>query len=293
MRKLLLLIATAPIALFGAEKISNFTTATYTEVVKDVNTVVGKSGKQEKAKSGITFSNEDIVKSGRGSRAQLTAPDGTIIRVGPNAAFSLDPTSRAVKLESGTILFYTPPGAGGGRIVTDSVTCAVTGTTITVTMDAKGGFSLQVLEGTVILTNKDGKQLTVTGGQSVSLPIGYTGPMVTKTFTTADAKSAILINGFDAPLPSAAKIVDTIGGLPAATPQQLANGTDTALAADGTTTTTPSTTTVSNTNPTTSETTNVPAVAGQPVIPNLAQTTARDPINPTIVISPNGEGQSN
>ena len=293
-RHLILLAALSPFAAFGAEKITNFQSATYTEVVKDVNTVSTASGKAEKAKSGISFTNEDLVQSGRGSRAQLTAPDGTLIRVGPNAVFSLDKTTRAVKLESGSILFYTPPGAGGGSIVTDSATCAVTGTTIAVTQDPDVGTTLSVLEGNAKMIRKDGATNSVIGGQTCTIPNVWTPatPLVTKTFTASTFRSSVLISGFVTPLPSAGAIVSSLGALPRATPDVIASGIDLGLTRPSGATTGDGIGIIPANRQT--GTTTTPAAAGQPVIPNVNLTGGLlDPKKPGQVLSNNGSGQLN
>jgi hypothetical protein len=48
--------------------------------------------------------------------------------VGQDTVFSFDADSRTLSLEKGTMLFYVPPGSGGGTIKTPSLTAAITGT---------------------------------------------------------------------------------------------------------------------------------------------------------------------
>lgn len=62
------------------------------------------------------------------SRAELEFPDHSIVRVGQNTVFSFDAASRTLSLEKGAMLFYVPPGSGGGNIKTPSLTAAITGT---------------------------------------------------------------------------------------------------------------------------------------------------------------------
>jgi hypothetical protein len=62
------------------------------------------------------------------SRAELEFPDHSIVRVGQDSVFSFDAASRTLSLEKGAMLFYVPPGSGGGTIKTPSLTAAVTGT---------------------------------------------------------------------------------------------------------------------------------------------------------------------
>ena len=62
------------------------------------------------------------------SRAELEFADHSIVRVGQNTVFSFDAASRTLSLEKGAMLFYVPPGSGGGNIKTPSLTAAITGT---------------------------------------------------------------------------------------------------------------------------------------------------------------------
>jgi hypothetical protein len=51
-----------------------------------------------------------------------------MVRVGQDSVFSFDASSRTLSLEKGSMLFYVPPGSGGGQIKTPSLTAAITGT---------------------------------------------------------------------------------------------------------------------------------------------------------------------
>ncbi|MGA3172512.1 MAG: FecR family protein [Chthoniobacteraceae bacterium] len=62
------------------------------------------------------------------SRAELEFADHSIVRIGQNTVFSFDAASRTLSLEKGAMLFYVPPGSGGGNIKTPSLTAAITGT---------------------------------------------------------------------------------------------------------------------------------------------------------------------
>lgn len=63
------------------------------------------------------------------SMAELTFGDSTITRMGANTSFSFQSKERLVKLDRGTVLINTPPGAGGATVDCGGVTGAVTGTT--------------------------------------------------------------------------------------------------------------------------------------------------------------------
>ena len=58
----------------------------------------------------------DLVRTGPQSRAELTAADQTVTRIGANTVFSFEPTGRDINLEKGNVLFHSPAGKGGGTI---------------------------------------------------------------------------------------------------------------------------------------------------------------------------------
>ena len=100
------------------------------EVTRTVNIVslLGEKGPPRRASLGDVVRGKTALKTGGDSRAELKFPDFTITRVGSNALFRFLPGGREVILESGTILFSSPKGAGGGKVQAGAVTAAVTGT---------------------------------------------------------------------------------------------------------------------------------------------------------------------
>ncbi len=72
------------------------------------------------------------VRTGGESRSELTFADLTITRLGANTIFSFNKAGRNAQVDSGSILLRVPKESGGGRIRTNAVTVAVTGTTVIV-----------------------------------------------------------------------------------------------------------------------------------------------------------------
>ena len=184
--------------------------AVFTEVVNDVQVVSPADRKAVKASANDVLRAPDLVKTGRKSRAQLTAPDGTITRVGSSSVFHFDRSSRTINLESGSVLFHSPTGKGGGSIVTNAATAAVVGTTIIVAATADGGFKLLILEGEAKVTYPDGTEVTLKAGQMTFVrPAGggrgAPGPVLNFDLAALRSESG-LIGGFREPLPSAGKI---------------------------------------------------------------------------------------
>jgi len=107
-----------------------FTSATVTRVENNVEvgeTVNGKSAQRPAAVSDVIKEKNYLVTENE-SRAELEFPDKSIVRVGQNTVFSFDAESRTLSLQKGAMIFYVPPGSGGGTIKTPSLTAAITGT---------------------------------------------------------------------------------------------------------------------------------------------------------------------
>ena len=96
------------------------------EVIKAIN-LVSLLPQSTRAVRGDVVRGNTGLKTGNDSRAELQFPDLTITRVGSNSLFRFVAGTREIILDSGTMLFSAPPGAGGGKVRTGSITAAVTG----------------------------------------------------------------------------------------------------------------------------------------------------------------------
>jgi hypothetical protein len=81
---------------------------------------------------GDVIKGETALKTGGESRAELKFPDLTITRVGSNSLFRFYAGGRDMTLDGGTMLFYSPRGAGGGKVQAGAVTAAVTGSAVSI-----------------------------------------------------------------------------------------------------------------------------------------------------------------
>jgi len=133
--------------------------STFTEVINSVEIVASADKTTTPAKANELFKAPDLVRTGVDSRAELTAPDQTITRVGANAVFSFEPAGRNLDLEQGSVLFHSPKGNGGGTIKSGGVAAAVLGTTL-------------IVSGRVTLAS--GKSVTLKAGQLVFVQPGGT-----------------------------------------------------------------------------------------------------------------------
>ncbi|MFP4156219.1 MAG: FecR domain-containing protein [Opitutales bacterium] len=187
--------------------------STIIEVVNEVKVLSGDEMEAKPAEPEMRFQAPDFLQTGRRSRVRLEAEDGTVTRVGANTLFSFEETDRNINLKKGSLLFHSPSGRGGGRIVTASATASVVGTTITVTATEDGGFKLLVLEGTAKVTFPNGEIRILEAGQMTFVLPSEKGAVVQKggagepgPILNFDLKrlrdGSRLLNGFREPLPS-------------------------------------------------------------------------------------------
>jgi hypothetical protein len=181
--------------------------STFTEIVKEVNVVSGADKAVTPARVESLFKAPDLVRTGADSRAELTAPDQTITRVGASTVFSFEPIGRNLRLEKGSVLFHSPAGKGGGTIKAGGASAAVLGTTIVVVATAEGGFKFIVLEGKGKATLPNGKSATLKAGQLVFVLPGDKGfsPVLDINLGKLVVGSQ-LVGGFSHELPSLALI---------------------------------------------------------------------------------------
>jgi hypothetical protein len=172
------------------------TQGTFTEIIKDVATLRTDSTSAPATLNALLQAPERV-RTGAESRAELTAPDQTITRIGANTVFSFETAGRAVNLEKGSLLFHSPKGAGGGTIKSGGASAAVLGTTIIVVATADGGFKLIVLEGKGKATLPNGKSVTLKAGQLVFvLPGGKGFSKVLDINLGKLVGGSLLVNGF-------------------------------------------------------------------------------------------------
>jgi hypothetical protein len=105
------------------------------------------------------------------SMAELTFGDSTITRMGANTMFSFQSKERLVKLDRGTVLINTPPGAGGATVDCGGVTGAVTGTTFLASRAGDGKVMFVLLEGSPMKITSGGVVTTIKPGQVASVGV--------------------------------------------------------------------------------------------------------------------------
>src|SRR5580704_8253561 len=92
------------------------TESTFTDLVRTVEVLEQPTKNASPARVNEVVKAPDMVRTGASSRAELTAPDQTLTRIGANTVFSFAPSGREINLEQGSVLFHSPTGHGGGTI---------------------------------------------------------------------------------------------------------------------------------------------------------------------------------
>ncbi|HEX7654820.1 MAG TPA: FecR domain-containing protein [Verrucomicrobiae bacterium] len=188
------------------------TESTFTEVIHVVNRL-DDQGQPSPAKMNDLLKAPERVRTGPESRAELTAADHTITRVGANTVFSFADSGRTLNLEQGSLLFHAPKGQGGGTIKSGGASAAVLGTTLIVSATPTGGFKVVLLEGQGKLTLANGKTVTLQAGQMVF--VASNGTQFSDVLTINLGKlvaGSNLVNGFAQPLASRDLIAAAVAG---------------------------------------------------------------------------------
>ena len=208
MKAILLMAAIAVAARFSAAA-APLTEGTFTEIIHDVNTL-SAAGNAAPAKVSDVLKAPDRVRTGPESRAELTAPDKTITRVGANTVFSYADNGRTLNLEQGNVLFHAPKGLGGGTIKSGGAAAAVLGTTLIVSATPDGGFKVILLEGKGTVTLPGGASAMLHAGQLIFVLPGGTLSHVLDINLGKLVGGSLLINGFPDELPSLPLILAAI-----------------------------------------------------------------------------------
>jgi hypothetical protein len=81
------------------------------------------------AAQGAVIHDENVVRTGVESRAELEFSDLTLARLGANSIFSFDAKARAMNFNQGAVLFSKPTKSGPVELRTGAITAAITGST--------------------------------------------------------------------------------------------------------------------------------------------------------------------
>ncbi len=184
--------------------------STITEVVNQVDLIAVSTQVEIPATVRAELRAPDRLRTGRNSRAELQASDGTITRIGAGTLFAFDPKGRELRLDRGSLLFHSPTGRGGGKIRTESASATVLGTTLIAATTPDGGYKLLVLEGNARVDFNSGARLDLSAGQMTFVRpagngVGAPGPVL-QFDLSRQIRSSKLVNGFTRALPSLPRI---------------------------------------------------------------------------------------
>src|SRR5438552_1117751 len=186
------------------------------------------TGEAHPAAQGAVIHDENVVRTGTESRAELEFTDLTLARLGSNSIFSFDAKARAMNFTRGAVLFSKPSNSGAIQLNSGAVSGAITGSTgfiSTVPIEGvgKAGHTRSNGKGTTTLvgmlegkihggsrwSDSAGREHTTPfqlgpGELLVARPDGP--PRVAQFDLPRFVKTSPLIKGFKAPLPNAAAL---------------------------------------------------------------------------------------
>lgn len=177
------------------------------------------------APQGAIIRDENVVRTGTESRAELEFTDLTLARLGSNSIFSFDAQARAMNFTRGAVLFSKPKNSGPIELKSGAVSGAITGSTGFIsTVGVKGvGKAGQIhsngKETTTVVGMLEGKihggsHWTDSAGKEHTTPFQLGpgellvarldgAPRVAQFDLPRFVKTSPLIKGFKAPLPNA------------------------------------------------------------------------------------------
>ena len=115
----------------GAASISaaDLAQAVVRQKVNVVTVAPSLSAAARPATTGSVVQNQNVVRTGNESRAELEFTDLTLARMGANSIFSFDSQARALEFTQGALLFSKPANSGRVEVRSGAITAAITGST--------------------------------------------------------------------------------------------------------------------------------------------------------------------
>jgi FecR protein len=157
------------------------------------------------SRPGDIVKGDTALQTGGNSRAELQFPDLTITRVGSNALFRFIAGTREMILDSGTLLFFSPKGAGGGKVQAGAITAAVTGTDFMISNVGKVKVICLSHKVAVYFTANPKVRVELLPGQMLDIAAGANRkipPVTTINLGKLLASSMLAVSGGFGPLPS-------------------------------------------------------------------------------------------
>jgi hypothetical protein len=180
------------------------------------------SAQSQPAAQGAVIHDENVVRTGTESRAELEFSDLTLARLGSNSIFSFDAKARAMNFNQGAVLFSKPTKSGPVELRTGAITAAITGSTGFISKSAAAHTNSKQPNSTTLVGMLEGKlhggaRWTDSGGHehTTSFHLGPgellvarpDGPPRTAQFDLPRfLRTSPLVNGFNQPLRNMAEL---------------------------------------------------------------------------------------
>ena len=180
---------------------------------------------------GAVVRDENVVRTGTESRAELEFGDLTLARLGANSIFTFDAEARAMNCSQGAALFSKPANSGRIEIRAGAITAAITGSTGFVSNQPTAGAKKNrasssssertammgmlegKLRGSAVWRDNNGKERTfrfaLGAGEMIVAQPGRP-PVVVQFDIPRFLSTSPLITGFSGPLPNANQINRTV-----------------------------------------------------------------------------------
>jgi hypothetical protein len=216
-----LLLAGALTACAASISAADLAQAVVRQKVNVVTVAPSLSAAARPAATGSVVQNQNVVRTGNESRAELEFTDLTLARMGANSIFSFDSQARTLEFTQGALLFSKPANSGRVEVRSGAITAAITGSTgfisnqpAAIMKTAKGKIAsketttvLGMLEGKIkgnaIWRTQNGAQQIfhfALGPGEMLVAQANRRPMVVQFDLPRFVKSSPLINAFSRPL---------------------------------------------------------------------------------------------
>lgn len=227
-REVSLVVMTSIFCAAGMAWGADLSQAVVRQKVNVVTLAPNLTGEARPAAQGAVIHDENVVRTGTESRAELEFTDLTLARLGSNSIFSFDAQARAMNFTRGAVLFSKPTNSGAIQLRSGAVSGAITGSTgfiSTVPIEGIGnagqtrsnGKGSTTLVGMLEGKFHGGSRWTDNAGREHTTPFQLGpgemlvaradgAPRVAQFDIPRFVKTSPLIKGFKAPLPNAAAL---------------------------------------------------------------------------------------
>lgn len=219
----------AALGMSGAASAADLSQAIVRQKVNVVTVAPSLNAEARPAAQGSVIRNENVVRTGTESRAELEFTDLTLARLGSNSIFSFDAQARAMTFTQGAVLFSKPSNSGPVELRSGAITAAITGSTGFISNVPIGGIKTRgakaranvrssttmvgMLEGKLIggarWTDARGRQQTMRFGLGPGeMLVAQPGarPVVVQFDLPRFMQTSPLVNGFARPLRNTAEL---------------------------------------------------------------------------------------